>query len=79
MIPHCQALQDPLDQAQYRAFKEKLAEVKEILYLGDNTEEILCDKILIEKLVQRGKKVTFVIRGEPTINDANSSGGEFRA
>jgi len=75
MIPHCQALQDPLDQAQYRAFKEKLAEVQKILYLGDNTGEIVCDKILIEKLVQRGKKVTFVTRGEPTINDASSSGG----
>lgn len=72
-----QALQNPLDQAQYRAFKEKLAEVRKILYLGDNTGEIVCDKILIEKLVQRGKKVTFVTRGEPTINDATLADARY--
>ena len=65
-----QALQEPLDPVQYRTFKEKLAGVEEILYLGDNTGEIVCDKLLIEELVRRGKQVTFVTRGAPTINDA---------
>jgi uncharacterized protein with ATP-grasp and redox domains len=58
-----QALHQSLDQEQYSAFKENLAEVSQVLYLGDNAGEIVCDKLLIEELVQRGKKVTFVTRG----------------
>jgi len=72
-----QALQDSLDSVQYRAFKEKLTEVKEILYLGDNTGEIVCDKILIEELVRQGKEVTFVTRGKPTINDATLADARY--
>ena len=72
-----QALQEPLDPAQYRAFKEKLAGVEEILYLGDNTGEIVCDKLLIEELVRQGKEVTFVTRGEPTINDATLADAHY--
>ncbi len=72
-----QALQEPFDSVHYRAFKEKLTEVKEILYLGDNTGEIVCDKILIEELVRRGKEITFVTRGEPTINDATLTNARY--
>jgi len=72
-----QALQDSLDSVQYRAFKEKLTEVKEILYLGDNTGEIVCDKILVEELVRQGKEVTFVTRGKPTINDATLADARY--
>jgi len=72
-----QVLQEPLDPAQYRAFNEKLAGVEEILYLGDNTGEIVCDKLLIEELVRRGKEVTFVTRGEPTINDATLADARY--
>ncbi|MEA3239816.1 MAG: ARMT1-like domain-containing protein [Candidatus Bipolaricaulota bacterium] len=71
------ALQEPLDSAQYLAFKEELAVANEILYLGDNTGEIVCDRILIEELVQRGKKVTFVTRGAPTINDATLADARY--
>jgi len=38
-----------------------------ILYLGDNTGEIVFDKLLIEQLPV--EKVTFVVRGYPVIND----------
>jgi len=62
------ALQEPLDPDGYRTFQRRLADVSEILYL-DNAGEIVCDKILIEELVKRGKKVTFVVRGGPVIND----------
>ena len=64
-----QALQGALDPDEYSAFKERLDGVNEVLYLGDNAGEIVCDKILIEELVKLGKKVTFVTRGAPTIND----------
>jgi hypothetical protein len=64
------ALQNQPDLYQYSSFKQKLEDVGQILYLGDNTGEIVCDKLLIEQLIKLGKKVTFVVRGEPTINDA---------
>ncbi len=72
-----QALQEPLDPVQYRAFQEKLAGVEAVLYLGDNTGEIVCDKLLIEELVRQGKEVTFVTRGEPTINDATLADARY--
>jgi len=71
------ALQEPLDSAQYLAFKEELAVADEILYLGDNTGEIVCDKILIQELIRRGKSVTFVTRGAPTINDATLADARY--
>jgi len=65
-----QALQNQLNQADYDSFKHKLENVEGVLYLGDNTGEIVCDKLLIEQLLKVGKKVTFVVRDKPTINDA---------
>lgn len=65
-----QALRESLDRAAYDALRDRLAGVEEILYLGDNAGEIVCDRILIEELVRRGKRVTFVVRGSPIINDA---------
>ncbi|RLE38766.1 hypothetical protein DRJ23_04425 [Candidatus Acetothermia bacterium] len=71
------ALDEPLDAAQYRAFVERLAEVDRVLYLGDNAGEIVCDRILVEELVRRGKEVTFVTRGAPTINDATMADARY--
>lgn len=39
-----------------------------ILYLGDNTGEIVFDRLLVEELPR--KRVTFAVRGGPIINDA---------
>jgi uncharacterized protein with ATP-grasp and redox domains len=50
----------------YELFKQELNKAKEILYIGDNSGEAVFDKILIEEL---GKKVTFVVREIPIIND----------
>lgn len=65
-----QALRESLDRAAYDALRDRLAGVEEILYLGDNAGEIVCDRILIEELVRLGKRVTFAVRGSPIINDA---------
>ena len=72
-----QAVHDTLDPTQYGAFREKLTEVNEILYLGDNSGEIVCDKILIEELLRRGKRVTFVTRGAPIINDVTLADARY--
>jgi uncharacterized protein with ATP-grasp and redox domains len=72
-----QALQGTLAPTQYNAFKNRLAEVNEVLYLGDNAGEIVCDKILIEEFAQRGKEVTFVTRGAATINDVTLADARY--
>jgi len=43
--------------------------VEWVLYLGDNAGEIVLDKLLIEELVRQGKRVSFVVRSEPILND----------
>jgi uncharacterized protein with ATP-grasp and redox domains len=51
----------------YDKFLEQLEKANSILYIGDNAGESVFDKILIEEL---SKKVTFVVRDIPVINDA---------
>lgn len=54
----------------YDDFKDKLESAEEILYLGDNAGEIVFDKIFVEELTSLGKKVIFVVKSGPVINDA---------
>jgi len=49
-------------------FRNAIDYATDILYLGDNAGEIVFDRLLIEQLAH--KKVTFVVRGSPVINDA---------
>lgn len=41
-----------------------------VLVLGDNTGEIVLDKLLVEELQRRGCEVTYAVRSKPAINDA---------
>ena len=43
-------------------------ESKKILYLGDNSGEIVFDKLLINQLPK--EKITYVVKKEPIVNDA---------
>lgn len=63
--------------SDYDTFKDLLNQVDEILYIGDNAGEICFDKILVEELIAFGKKVTFVVREEPIINDATMEDAIF--
>jgi hypothetical protein len=69
-----QAIEESLTEEfaifDYEFFLERLASAESLLYIGDNTGEIVFDKLLIEELLQRGKQVTYVVRGGSTINDA---------
>lgn len=55
---------------EYDLFKQALDSAKQILYIGDNTGEVVFDRILIEELCHHKKEVTFVVKGAPIINDA---------
>lgn len=63
------ALASPLGRWDFQRFLEGLAKAREILYLADNAGEIVADRILIEELLARGKRVTLVVRGGPILND----------
>jgi len=55
-----------------KAFENAVKNAEKIVYLGDNSGEIVFDKILIEQIISmKGTKenLTFVVRGEPIIND----------
>ena len=56
-------------------FRNAVDHAADILYLGDNTGEIVFDRLLIEQLPY--EKVTFVVRGSPVINDATLIDAQF--
>ncbi|MFO8018771.1 MAG: ARMT1-like domain-containing protein [Promethearchaeia archaeon] len=60
-------------------FKESLKETEQILILGDNTGEIVFDKLLIETLQELypDQEIIFSVRENPIINDATREDAEF--
>ncbi len=61
------ALENDFAVCHYDTFRAQLRQAEEILYLGDNAGECVFDRLLIEEMA---KPVTYVVRGEPVINDA---------
>ena len=56
-------------------FKKVLQKSERVVYLGDNTGEIVFDRILLEEL--KDKEITFVVKGGPIINDATVEDAKF--
>ena len=55
----------------YLAFQQHLLDVESVLYLADNSGEVVFDRILIEHLVNiYHKTVIYVVKGKPVLNDA---------
>ncbi|OPX83601.1 MAG: hypothetical protein A4E53_04549 [Pelotomaculum sp. PtaB.Bin104] len=54
----------------FRRFKEKLDQEDQVVILGDNAGEIVFDKLLAEELSAMGKKITYLVKGGPILNDA---------
>lgn len=63
------ALHSPFAVDEYPAFEDALSDTEEVLYLLDNAGEIVFDRILIETMVSRGKRVLAVVKGSPVLND----------
>lgn len=55
--------------------KNKIANAKTILYLGDNAGEIVFDKLFIQTI--NHPDLTYVVRGAPIINDATIEDSEY--
>lgn len=54
----------------YAVFRKKLNGADNILFLADNSGEIVFDKLLVEELQALGKTVTYMVKGGPILNDA---------
>lgn len=63
-----QALHVPLAVNDLEALRAAAQNAKRILYLGDNCGEVVLDRLLLEELPLQ--RVTFAVRGRPTLNDA---------
>ena len=71
------AVKQEFDTSSYSQFKCVLEKSETILFLADNTGEIFFDKLLLEELVKRQKKITYVVKANPIINDALIEDAEF--
>lgn len=60
----------PLIINHYPALRHCILQKPNILYLADNCGEIVFDKLLIERLLAEGCRVTVAVRHAPIINDA---------
>lgn len=60
----------PLSIDDFKYFAEDLEKTDKILYIADNSGEIVFDKIFISKLAGMGKKIILAVKSGPILNDA---------
>ncbi|MGE5416257.1 MAG: damage-control phosphatase ARMT1 family protein [Acidobacteriota bacterium] len=65
-----EAMRNSLDQQAYSDFKQALARAKTILVVGDNSGEIVFDRVLVGELLRMDKEVVYSVKGGPILNDA---------
>jgi uncharacterized protein with ATP-grasp and redox domains len=62
-------------EAEIATFRQALRGADDLLFLADNTGEIVFDRLLIEQLP--GRRITVAVRGAPVINDATREDAEI--
>lgn len=69
---------DPLDENEYRRFREELASASRLVYLTDNCGEVVLDKLVVKLLKEFYPElaITVIVRGFPAINDATMEDAE---
>lgn len=60
----------PLAIDDFSHFVKDLKKTNKILYIADNSGEIVFDKVFISKLTGMGKKVILAVKSGPILNDA---------
>jgi len=62
----------------YERFKDALKKEKQILYLGDNTGEIVFDRVFIKELKEiYNSEIIYAVKESPIINDATKEDAVF--
>lgn len=64
------SLNTGFNRNDYALFCKKLQDMDKILILGDNSGEIVFDKLLVKELQALGKMVTYMVKGGAMLNDA---------
>ncbi len=64
------------DHSDYAEFKTMLKGAGSILFIGDNSGEIVFDRVLAEELLRCGVKVVYAVKGSPILNDATYEDAE---
>jgi uncharacterized protein with ATP-grasp and redox domains len=73
-----QGLKRPWPEEPFVAFKKKLDRTRSLVYLGDNSGEIVFDKLLLEIIQETCRpRVFFVVRSVPALNDATRGEAEM--
>ena len=65
-----QALKKDLTVKDIEEFEKSLNDNDKVLYLVDNTGEIVFDKLLLAKIKEYGLDITIAVKSEPILNDA---------
>ena len=63
-------LHAPFAINDFKSFKTELQPGRKLLYLGDNSGEIVFDRVFIEELLKKRVNITFVVKSGAIINDA---------
>ncbi len=63
-------MDSPLEINHLSELENDLMNVKTVLYLADNTGEIVFDKLLIKKLREYDVQITLALKEKPILNDA---------
>lgn len=71
-----EVLEQPFAVDNYQNFRKALSKADSILYLADNTGEIVFDRVLIEEIPDYKKRITLVVKESPIINDATLEDAE---
>ena len=65
-----QGLELPLPEPAYSAFSKQLQRSRKLVYLGDNSGEIVFDRLLMQTIRDLMEiEIHFVVRSTPTMND----------
>lgn len=74
-----QTMEQPFDMELYSTLKRDLGNAKSLLYLGDNTGEIVLDKVFIKQIGENYPHLDmkFAARGKAIFNDATEEDAYF--
>ena len=72
------ALSTELAINHFDSLKQDLAKASSVLYIGDNSGEIVFDKLFIEEISENtDAEIIFAVRGEPILNDVTLEDARF--
>ena len=71
-------LKSPLNEKEFEEFQNRLAHSKNVLIFGDNSGEIVMDRLLIETIRKSyNPDIIYVVRSMPTMNDSTLAEARF--